>query len=546
MRTKFLYVLAAVAVMLLTVWACEEDYGYMPDVQERPTETSAISEIRKLIEGEDGLSLPVLAVRQDSTQTRLQTSRLSYDPYGFQVIWDSLKIFTKGKYKIYWIPLKPDKNIVGYVRTRVNGRKTGRVNTAVFHLMVWGKTENMKAQIVTYIPDNHFLRKGRKASDLGYDVSGTEFSGIKLISTLEGKFVKGHRYQKGKIKFEFRLRGTGNELSDKALLDSLNRKYKVHVSLTNTLKTTRSGFGSEDFGYICPECGGNIDECNCFEVVYCETCHSQVDEYGWCYCCNICGNYPCTCYSDGNDGDDSWKDLEGGTGTGGGGGGGSGGGGGGSQDIQPPLAPKAKKIFRNSVMIDKNWSTLEYLLDKITKDPLGQALYNALVDALDGKKIIFNFGEGTDSWFSYSNGDGITIGQMAAESNRLFHEMWHAYQAYQETTASYGNSLLNQEIEAHYVQYLYLAGLEEFYEDGNPWQAWYTDSPRMRNIKKLSKYIDDKGNLRNNTTSEQLQDGLRETIKAFNEDKNYNNYEYDLTREPLETFKSLRKLMNYK
>lgn len=36
MRTKFLYVLAAVAVMLLTVWACEEDYGYMPDVQERP------------------------------------------------------------------------------------------------------------------------------------------------------------------------------------------------------------------------------------------------------------------------------------------------------------------------------------------------------------------------------------------------------------------------------------------------------------------------------------------------------------------------------
>ena len=510
-----------------------------------PTETSAISEIRKLIEGEDGLSLPVLAVRQDSTQTRLQTSRLSYDPYGFQVIWDSLKIFTKGKYKIYWIPLKPDKNIVGYVRTRVNGRKTGRVNTAVFHLMVWGKTENMKAQIVTYIPDNHFLRKGRKASDLGYDVSGTEFSGIKLISTLEGEFIKGHRYQKGKIKFEFRLRGTGNELSDKALLDSLNRKYKVHVSLTNTLKTTRSGFGSEDFGYICPECGGNIDECNCFEVVYCDTCHSRV-ENGRCYCCDICKNYPCTCDSDGDDGDDSWKDLEGGTGTGGGGGGGSGGGGGGSQDIQPPLAPKAKKIFRNSVMIDKNWSTLEYLLDKITKDPLGQALYNALVDALDGKKIIFNFGEGTDSWFSYSNGDGITIGQMAAESNRLFHEMWHAYQAYQETTASYGKSLLNQEIEAHYVQFLYLSGLEEFNKPGNPWKQWYIADPRMKSIKDINLYIDDKGNLRNDATSEELQKALDRSINAFNDDRNYNDYEYDSTRGPLETFKSLRKLMNYK
>ena len=42
------------------------------------------------------------------------------------------------------------------------------------------------------------------------------------------------------------------------------------------------------------------------------------------------------------------------------------------------------------------------------------------------------------------------------ESNLLFHEMWHAYQAYQETPSSYVNSLLNLDIEAHYAQYIYI------------------------------------------------------------------------------------------
>lgn len=430
--------------------------------------------------------------------------------------------------KVYWIPLKPDKDIVGYVRTRVNGRKTGRVNTAVFHLMAWEETDGMKTRIVTYIPDNHFLRKGRKASDLGYDVRGTEFSGISLHSTLEGRFVEGKRYQKGKAKFAFRLRGTTGEFLNKAMLDSLNRKYKVHVSLTSNLTLTRSGFDYEDFDYICSMCGLDENECSCYEVVYCSECNNPEDE---CTCCGICGHSPCRCGSAGSE----WKDWTGGGSGGGGGGGGS--------TPPPPVAPKAKKIFRNSNMTDTNWKTIETLLDKIMKDPMGKALYDALVTALNGKTIIFNFGEGTDSWFNYNNGDGIVLGQMAAESNRLFHEMFHAYQAYQETTTSYGNALLNLEIEAHYVQYLYLTGLDEFYEPGNKWQQWYIASPRMQGIDDILLYIDDTGNLRENDLNNELEEHMKAIIQAFNNDNSYKSYKYDATRKALDTFKNLRKLM---
>ena len=124
--------------------------------------------------------------------------------------------------------------------------------------------------------------------------------------------------------------------------------------------------------------------------------------------------------------------------------------------------------------------------------------------------------------------------------------MWHAYQAYQETTASYGNSLLNQEIEAHYVQFLYLSGLEEFNKPGNPWKQWYIADPRMKSIKYINQYIDDKGNLRSSDLNTDLEEHMKTVIQSFNKDESYGDYKNDPNRNALETFKNLRKLMNYK
>ena len=79
------------------------------------------------------------------------------------------------------------------------------------------------------------------------------------------------------------------------------------------------------------------------------------------------------------------------------------------------------------------------------------------------------------------------------ESNQLFHEMMHAYRAYQETTASYKESTLNGEIEAWYAQYLYTSNLPE-YKDSK-WEDRDNTAPRRRRIKSLTNYIDNKGNL---------------------------------------------------
>lgn len=61
---------------------------------------------------------------------------------------------------------------------------------------------------------------------------------------------------------------------------------------------------------------------------------------------------------------------------------------------------------------------------------------------------------------------------MNVERNHLFHEMWHGYQAYQETAESFKKLQLNQEMEAFYAHYLYVSSAPE-YELENGWYDWY-------------------------------------------------------------------------
>lgn len=83
--------------------------------------------------------------------------------------------------------------------------------------------------------------------------------------------------------------------------------------------------------------------------------------------------------------------------------------------------------------------------------------------------------------------------QADGKQSVFFHEMMHAYRAYQETTTSYKESTLNGEIEAWYAQYLYTSNLPE-YKDSK-WEDRDNTAPRRRRIKSLTNYIDNKGNL---------------------------------------------------
>lgn len=216
--------------------------------------------------------------------------------------------------------------------------------------------------------------------------------------------------------------------------------------------------------------------------------------------------------------------------------------------VDEPVAPAvsdtiAKKLFRNSKMTEANWKTLNRMLRKIMNNCMGEALVNGLLKALNGKTLSIQINNEGYSAFIFGEGSaaGISLG-MSMESNALFHEMWHAYQSYQEASqSSYVNAVVNLEIEAHYAQYQYLQSLSE-YKLGSKWQIMYVKDDRMMSISDFDVYFDTKGNLLPHSTIDGAQKCMNNAVKAFKNDKAYKDYLYDKNRSLLSTFSNLRKL----
>lgn len=204
-------------------------------------------------------------------------------------------------------------------------------------------------------------------------------------------------------------------------------------------------------------------------------------------------------------------------------------------------AAKARSIFRNSNMIERNWETIEKMLDKITNDCMGEQLYNGLKGLLGGKTLTIQFVDPKEG--SSFNFNGKTAGIKLTtdmESNQLFHEMMHAFQAYQETESSYKASLINKEIEARYAQYQYVRKLKEYPK--SKWEAEYTKTDVGMAIMYLEQSVDNKGYLRTGETDETLFIRLHTAKNTLQHKKSYSNFSFDENKPGSETFKNLRTL----
>lgn len=232
--------------------------------------------------------------------------------------------------------------------------------------------------------------------------------------------------------------------------------------------------------------------------------------------------------------------VEGGSGDGLGGGGGSGGSSSGSSG---GVAPKAEAIFRNSNMTNTNWQIIERMLEKIVKDCMGENLYNGLKEKLGGKTLAIEFtnSEGP-SFFFNGETSKITLSIENMESNHLMHEMFHAFQAYQETTNTYVNAKLNLEIEAHYAQYLYVRKLPEY--PGSKWSSRYVTDHRHEQIANLELCVLQNGLLDLDITEQDLDKRMAEVVDTFRTYPAYSedSCKYNPNRTGLSNFENLRTL----
>ena len=407
------------------------------------------------------------------------------------------------------------------------------------------------------IPTIHFINHHRtfNFSRITNDGNMMDFSGFKLYTTLDGHLVRVNEYKKGKRVRGVFLDGTTDketyqEMRRRAL--NMLRNTRISIKLPKAV-VTRS-----------------YDELEYED----ETWYTDDEGNMWVWDSYL-GDWTLVGNINGEDGEKGYiidevvitpdpdpeseiddpfipspiPPIEGGTnddleeeGIGGGGGGSSSIGSGGGSST--PVAPKAKTIFRNSSMTETNWKVIERMLGKIIADCMGQALYNGLKNSLNGKTLIIKFIDEEKAGFVPDKAkSGIKLGLTLVNSNILFHEMWHVYQAYHESETVYLNSLINQEIEAHYAQYLYVRKLPEY--RGSKWESYYAKDKRHRAIKGLSDHIDGKGNLRPGKNVEEFNFDILSIASIFETTDGYDDpglYKYDDTRSGLSNFSNLRTL----
>ena len=501
------------------------------------------------------LSIPEAQEFFENSFTTAQTRNVAdkkdngkFDPGEFTPQWSKAVTSQNANMGSVDIPLLPEYKYKAIRCHFENGKSRAYMVDITQKLVVLkSKHTGKKVQyILSLIPEKDYYKKHKGDMDAAFTHAGEKngYSGLAVYTHIgTSRIISVAKFRNGKLLANvFLPSGKGTLESRRKRANALLDGIKVpRIKAT----VTRSVGEGEPEVFYCSFCGQKVDNCECWSVeaecqcgvcalclgrlcpwcdqdpcvcdLYCPFC-----EYLDCICdeptgCVYCGEPDChgECWDEGE-----LPPIE----------------------ENPDSKITAQDLFRNSNMIDENWQVIDKMLDKITENCMGEALIDGLYKALDGATLSIQFTNNEGGEFHFDGETaGISLGMSSVESNVLFHEMWHAYQAYQETESTFTDSMLNQEIEAHYAQYLYVSSLPEY--AGNKWENAYTTDNRLRGTAKIKDYIDNKGSLINSTISALFETFMEFTlVPIFHKTKGYENCSYDNSRSITTNFSNLKEL----
>ena len=325
-----------------------------------------VDEAKILVESSDLLSLPDLS---KNTQVKLQArsaGKLKYDPMSVVPDWTITQEFTEDDMTILMVPLELKTPILGITRTFVDG-KENRSAVQIYSKLLVKKnaSRQLLGVIVSYLPDHEYWQEDDcNINKLGYELGGTNYSGIYMVSSLDGTMIYGEKFEKGQSVFRFYPNWRKNQCEEDGCQheDSVGHKddqnYRLHIDFLDASHNVKTRFvETEGDNAPCIFCGQNPMYCDCFIVDanrICSQCHHEIVN-GKCECCPLCHKspcrccwtckkYPCTCWGN--------KPIyppahppTGPTGPTTGGGGPTGGGGGGGGSVGPPFPPAPRPCY---------------------------------------------------------------------------------------------------------------------------------------------------------------------------------------------------------
>jgi len=272
-RTRFIgYAL----IVLSAIASCMQD-ELSPPADRKPT---AAEYLRRQIERKD-VSLPDCRLRDGKvTKSALD---IDYDVKGFTIDWTNYQSLNGKADRVWMFPMRTSTPIMGHVLARKGESVKRRATPATFKLMIIKKGKKGTSRVVTYIPEPKYLRNERntRPEKLGWNLSGTNYSGLVLNSHLNGELVFGLKYERGRVVYRFApRRDIANHSGQKASKAVGAKRYHLSFGL-HSGKSTRASYpdGEVDDENYCGSCGMPESLCDCFDLT-CSFCGNPVDECG--------------------------------------------------------------------------------------------------------------------------------------------------------------------------------------------------------------------------------------------------------------------------
>ena len=316
-------------------------------------DNALVRDAKAMVDGTQGnLSMPDMFKTLGKTQTRVANSEPQTLASGsFTLDWEAAQSLYEEDGTVLLVPIRMKQNMAIWRFTVIDNKRKAEQTPmhSVLYVKKFDSTGNIMGRVLSYAPSRQYIKRHPKYHQRleGYNPDRTDYSGLLLVSSLDGNLSHGFNYENGCRQFMFRPNIHAHEHSHEhestpvtralALPDSCQHNHTTDqkmVSIKSTVFNMRMisstsaistySYNNETYEQPgCIFCGGNPYTCDCLIVSVCETCGNIPEDCicicdecnrkkANCICCILCNSFPCTCNN------------ESGSSTGGSGGGGGG------------------------------------------------------------------------------------------------------------------------------------------------------------------------------------------------------------------------------
>ena len=305
MKTKLLSIMSLIVVAMCAMFiSCSEDMGYGEKTNEN---VKAVVKMAKQMYESSGsvVSLPNPSANKHAVSRSAMTHLADLTP-----MWDEAFTHEQGHETIVIVPLQGENEIRSTVSIS-EGDETTYQFAKVFSRMIVKPSEGDNGiYVLSYMPEsNYAATHANLESEMGYNPTDVDFTGLIVSSRLNGEVMMGFLYESGELNHYFAP--ATHECADHNCSENHNHEHKglsLSFNLQNASQSNvatysgRSEDGSDngentgDDSDICPKHDKPRKECGCNK--FDEICIKCLNPLRECTCCPDCGKIKelCKCY----------------------------------------------------------------------------------------------------------------------------------------------------------------------------------------------------------------------------------------------------------